>query len=332
VDYVLAVDLGGTKIYSALVGPGDLIVRKDVRPTEAELGRERALDNIMAGLEAVAPQEVLQEGKILGLGIGAPGPLNPCTGQICFAPNLCWRNFNLRDFLQERLGIPVFLENDANLAALGEHLYGAGQGSSDLVFITVSTGIGGGLILKGEIYDGAFGGAGEIGHLSVVPDGPVCSCGGHGCLEALASGWAIRRQAQDLITAGQGRRILSAAGGDVKAVGCPAIVQAGHDGDPEARELLASAGRYLGQAIGNIANLLNPSLFVIGGGLAAAAGRLLLDEAGTAAGQRVFPALSCFLKIVPAALRERAGVLGAAAYVHCQLERRLPAQLEGRGV
>ena len=195
-DYVLAVDLGGTKIYSALVGPGDLIVRGNVRPTEADLGQERVLGNIMTGIAAVTPQEALRNGKILGLGIGAPGPLDPRTGKICYAPNLRWQDFNLRDVLQDRLGIPVFLENDANLAALGECLYGAGQGNDDMVFITVSTGIGGGLILRGEIYDGAFGGAGEIGHLSVVPDGPLCSCGGQGCLEALASGWAIRRQAR----------------------------------------------------------------------------------------------------------------------------------------
>jgi glucokinase len=190
-----------------------------------------------------------------------------------------------------------------------------------MVFITVSTGIGGGLILRGEIYDGAFGGAGEIGHLSVVPDGPRCSCGGKGCLESMASGWAIRCQAQDLIAAGQGKGILAAAGGDAEAVGSPEIVQAAYDGDPEARELLASAGRYLGQAIGNIANLLNPSLFIIGGGVATAAGRLMLDAAEAAAEQRVFPALRCFLKIVPGALKARAGVLGTAAYAHRKLEK-----------
>jgi glucokinase len=318
-DYVLAVDLGGTKIFTALVGPGDQIICSDVRPTEADLGLERVLDNIMTGIAAVTPQDTLRGGKVLGLGIGAPGPLNPCTGKICYAPNLCWRDYNLRDFLQGRLGVPVFLENDANLAALGEYLYGAGRGNDDMVFITVSTGIGGGLILRGEIYDGAFGGAGEIGHLSVVPDGPRCSCGGKGCLESMASGWAIKRQAQDLIAAGQGKGILAVAGGDAEAVGAPEIVQAAHDGDPEARELLASAGRYLGQAIGNIANLLNPSLFIIGGGVATAAGRLMLDAVEAAAELRVFPALRCFLKIVPGALKARAGVLGTAAYAHRKL-------------
>ena len=165
-DYVLAVDLGGTKIYSALVGPGDLIVSRDVRPTEVELGQERVLDNIMAGIRAVAPEEARRvpacgRGRILGLGIGAPGPLDPCAGKVCFAPNLHWRDFCLRDVLQSRLGIPVFLENDANLAALGEHLYGAGQGNDDMVFITVSTGIGGGLILRGRSMTGPLAAPGR---------------------------------------------------------------------------------------------------------------------------------------------------------------------------
>jgi glucokinase len=319
-DYVLAVDLGGTKIYSALAGPGDLIAGRDVRPTEAELGRERVLDNIMSGIGAVTPDQGLTaHDRVLGLGIGAPGPLNPRTGMVYATPNLPLRGFNLRDALQERLGIPVFLENDANLQALGEHLYGAGQGSSDLVFINVGTGIGGGLILGDEIYDGAFGGAGEIGHLRVVPDGPECTCGGRGCLEAVASGWAIRRQAHELIASGRGLRILEAAGGDVQAVGPPAIVQAARDGDPEALELLATAGRRLGQAIGNVASLLNPALFIVGGGVATTAGRLMLEAAEATAGEWVFPALRCFLKIVPAALKGRAGVLGAAAYAHRQL-------------
>ncbi len=318
-DYVLAVDLGGTKIYSALVAPGGLIERRDVRPTEVDLGQERVLDNIMAGIEAVAPPAASHDASVLGLGIGAPGPLDPHTGKICFAPNLHWHDFNLRDFLQKRLDIPVFLENDANLAALGEHRYGAGRGHDHMVFITVSTGIGGGLILDGDIYDGAFGAAGEIGHMSVVPDGPECTCGNRGCLEALGSGWAIKRQAGELIASGRGRRILDAAGGDASAAGSPAVVQAARAGDPEAGALLAMAGRYLGQAIGNVANLMNPSIFVIGGGVAAAAGGLLLESAGEAAGQRVLPALHSFLKIVPASLRARAGVLGAAAYAYRRL-------------
>lgn len=318
-NYVLAVDLGGTKIYSALVGPGDRIINRDVRPTEAARGKDRVVANILASLEAVLPPGARQEGRIAGIGVGAPGPLDPRTGRIFFAPNLQWHDVNLKEILQSTLGLPVFLENDANLAALGEHLYGAGQGYEDLVFITVSTGVGGGLILRGDIYSGAFGGAGEIGHLVVEPGGPLCSCGNRGCLEAVASGRALRKRALELIAAGKGRRIFELAGGDPEAVDAPVVAQAAHAGDPEACELLAGAGRYLGLAIGNIANLLNPPLFVIGGGVARGAGELLLGPARAGARQHVFPALRDFLKIVPGALRGRAGVLGAAAYARRKL-------------
>ncbi len=318
-DYVLALDLGGTKIYSALVGSGDQIIKKDVRPTEAAQGKEKVIANILASLEAVIPSRSRQDGLIAGIGVGAPGPLDSRSGTIFFAPNLEWQNVNLKEILENALGYPVFLENDANLAALGEYLYGAGQGHEDMVFITVSTGVGGGLVLGGEIYSGAFGGAGEIGHLVVAPDGPLCPCGNRGCLEAVASGRALKRKALDLIAAGKGRRILELAGGEPEGVEAPVITRVGHAGDPEARALLAEAGRYLGLAIGNIANLLNPSLFIIGGGVARGAGKLLLGPARAEAELRVFPALRDFLKIVPGALRGRAGVLGAAAFARRKL-------------
>ncbi|MDH7577948.1 MAG: ROK family protein [Bacillota bacterium] len=318
-DYIVAVDLGGTKIYSALVGTGDRIIEKDVRPTEAAQGKEKVIANILASIEAVLPPGARKKGTIAGIGVGAPGPLDSRTGRIFFAPNLQWHDVNLKEILQDALRLPVFLENDANLAALGEQLYGAGQGFDDLVFITVSTGVGGGLILKGDIYSGAFGGAGEIGHLVVDPNGPLCPCGNRGCLEAVASGRALKRKALELIAAGKGRRILELAGGKPGAVDAPEITRAGYAGDPEARELLAEAGRWLGLAIGNIANLLNPPLFVIGGGVARGAGRLLLEPARAEASLRVFPALRDYLQIVPAALRGRAGVLGAAAFARRSL-------------
>jgi len=321
-DVVLAVDLGGTKIYSALVGPGEQILRRDVRPTEAALGQERVIANILASLEAVTPPGALRDGSILALGVGAPGPLDPVAGRIIFAPNLQWRNVNLKEILQNALGLPVFLENDANLAALGEHLYGAGRGHDHMVFITVSTGVGGGLVLNGEIYSGAFGGAGEIGHMVVAPGGPACSCGSSGCLEAVASGRAIKQKAVELISAGNGNKILHLAGGCPGEVDAPAVTRAAQEGDPEAQEILETAGRCLGLAIANICTLLNPSLFVIGGGVARGAGMFLLDPAEKEARLRVLPAFKESLKIVPAALLGRAGVLGAAAYARRKLAER----------
>ncbi|HHW41036.1 MAG TPA: ROK family protein [Syntrophomonadaceae bacterium] len=321
-NLVLAVDLGGTKIYSALVGPGERILRRDVRPTEAALGQKRVIANILASLEAVTPAGPLREGAVMALGVGAPGPLDPVTGRIIFAPNLQWRNVNLKEILQDALGLPVFLENDANLAALAEHLYGAGRGHDHIVYITVSTGVGGGLILNGDIYSGAFGGAGEIGHMVVAPGGPACSCGNRGCLEAVASGRAIKQRAMELIAAGNGNKILQVAGGSPEEVDAPAVTRAAQEGDPEAKEILETAGRYLGMAIANICTLLNPSLFVVGGGVARGAGMLLLDPVEKEAHLRVLPAFRESLKIVPAALLGRAGVLGAAAYARRKLAER----------
>ncbi len=325
---VLAVDLGGTKICSALVGEGGEVLRQDVRPTEASLGQQRVIDNILSSLRAVTPPGTLGSG-IRALGVGAPGPLDPQKGEIIFAPNLQWRNVNLRQILEDALGIPVFLENDANLAALGEHLYGAGRGHDHMVFLTVSTGVGGGLILNGEIYSGAYGGAGEVGHIVVAPDGPPCSCGNRGCLEAVASGRAIRRMAAELISSGGGKGILELAGGDPSAVDAPLVTQAAQGGDPEAGGILETAGRYLGMAIASVCTLLNPSLFVIGGGVARGAGKLLLRPAEDEALRRVLPAFRDSLRIAPAALLGRAGILGAAAYARRKLREGEIAQEKG---
>lgn len=319
-EYVLAIDLGGTKIYSALVGSGTEIVRRDVRPTEAYEGKDRVIANILASVMAVTSPEALQDGLIKAIGLGVPGPYNRCTGRVCYAPNLHWHDVNLAEILQSEFGLPVFVENDANLAALGEHLYGAGRGSENMVFITVSTGVGGGLILNGDLYTSSSGGAGEIGHMAVAPGGPVCSCGNKGCLEAVASGRAIKKRALDLIGSGKGLKILELAGGDPMAVEAPLVTRAGQNGDPEACEILAEAGYYVGLAIGSIANLLNPQLFVIGGGVAYGAGDLLLEPAKKEAVLHVFPDFKQNLNIVPAALRERAGVLGAAAYARRRVQ------------
>lgn len=317
-EYYLAVDLGGTKISSALVGP-EGIISEDLRPTEACRGQEYVLGAILSGLRAATETGLPAGCRITALGVSAPGPLDPKSGFIYFAPNLKWHDVNIREILMQALDLPVWVENDANLAALGEQLYGSGKGCDDLVYITVSTGVGGGLILNGEIYDGSLGGAGEVGHLAVAPDGPVCSCGNCGCLEAVASGWALKREARELIAGGGGRFLLELAGGRLEAVDAPLVTEAAGSGDSESRALLESAGSFLGLAIGNIANLLNPQIFVIGGGVAVGAGPMLLEPATREARLHIYPSFKENLRIVPAALPGRSGLLGAAAYARlCQ--------------
>lgn len=312
---VLAVDLGGTKIYSALVGREGKIICEDIRPTMSDGGFSLVADRILASLNRVMP-----EGEPpVGVGVAVPAYLDPKTERIIYSPNLKWQNVDLKKKIEDALGLPVWLENDANLAALGEHRYGAGKSYKHMVYITVSTGVGGGLILEGKIYGGAFGGAGEFGHMIVDAQGPVCSCENRGCLEGLASGCAIKRDAQQLVKDGKGRYMLSLAG-SVEGIDARVVGKAAFDGDDEARAVLARAGRYLGIAIASVANLLNPGAFIIGGGVACGVGKFILDPARDEAYKYTYPPYRRFLKIIPAALMAQSGILGAAAYAWDQLD------------
>jgi glucokinase len=312
---VLALDLGGTKIYSALVEREGKIIREDIRPTMSDGGFSLVADRILDSLYSV----MLEGEHPAGVGVAVPAYIDPKTDTIIFSPNLKWHNVDLKKKLEDALGLPVWLENDANLAALGEHRYGSGKSYQDMVYITVSTGVGGGLILGGKIYGGAFGGAGEFGHMIVDVHGPECSCKNRGCLEGLASGCAIKRDAQQLVKSGKGRHMLFIAG-SVEKIDARVVGKAAIDGDKEAQAVLANAGRYLGIAIANVANLLNPGAFIIGGGVACGVGDLILDPARHEAYQRTYPPYRAFLKIIPAALRSQSGILGAAAFAMDQLE------------
>ncbi len=314
-DKVLAVDLGGTKIYSAMVSRSGEIICEDKCLTGPEKGVDAVIDRITHSLKCVCSAG----DQPLGIGVAVPAYIDPEKGVILFAPNLKWRDVDLKRILEETFNLPVWMDNDANLAALGEHRYGAGRGYRDLVYITVSTGVGGGLILNNQIYRGGFGGAGEFGHMIVDAHGPICSCGNEGCLEGLASGCAIMRDARELVRSGRGKGILAAAEG-IEGVDACAVGKAALEGDPEAREILVAAGRHLGRAIASVANLLNPELFIIGGGVACGVGELLLEPAYEEAYRRTYPPYREQLKIIPAALKGRSGLLGAAAYAWDQLQ------------
>ncbi|MGQ9511742.1 ROK family protein [Thermodesulfitimonas sp.] len=313
-EYIVGVDLGGTKIRTALATL-DGEVRAEVEvPTGATAGYTRVIEQIAGTIEEVRQQAGFS-GKPLRVGLGAPGPLDPQKGKgiVHVAPNLGWRNVPLAADLAALVGAPVLLENDANLAAVGEFAYGAGKGVQDMVYITVSTGIGGGLILGGRLYRGAGYGAGEIGHITLLPDGPLCSCGNRGCLEALASGTAVARQARELIGRGGGRGILTLAGGVPETVTAKMVAEAACQGDGEAKALFAEAARWLGIGIAAVVNLLNPAVVVLGGGMMKSAALFWgkLEEEVTA---RTLPGTREVLRLKVAELGGRSGVLGAVAY------------------
>jgi glucokinase len=228
-------------------------------------------------------------------------------------PNLPgWRSVPLRQWIQDELGLPTALENDANAAALAEHRFGAGRSTKHMIYVTASTGIGGGFILNGELYNGATGGAGEIGHMTILPQGPHCGCGNRGCLEALASGRAIAREARERVKCGVPTLIADLAEGDPDRISAKLVAQADAQGDIEAQEILDEAMTYLGVGMANLVNLFNPELIVIGGGLTKM-GERLFDPVRRIVDRRAFRTAAQVVKVVPAQLGDDVGVLGAAA-------------------
>ncbi len=310
--YVIGVDLGGTKIYTALAAGDGKILTETKLPTEAEKGQEHVVGRIIETIEYVQNAAAVPPGTVRALALGAPGPLDTKKGIIHFAPNLRWHNVPIAQILEERMSLPVSLDNDANLAALGEHVFGAGRGVANMVYITVSTGVGGGLILDGKLYRGSADGAGEIGHMMVSPGGPLCSCGNRGCLEAVASGTAIAREAKDLVARGGGQKILTAAEGDPGKISAAEVAAAAAGGDPEAIFIITKAAHFIGIGIANILNLLNPSLVVLGGGVMKI-GELLWKGITLKVESRTMEAARRAVRLVPAELGGRSGVMGAIA-------------------
>jgi len=309
-DYVIGVDLGGTKIYTALAGSkGDILAEIKIF-TQASYGPEHVIRRIVRSVEQVQLKAGIR-GKVNALGIGAPGPLDPVRGIVYRAPNLGWHDIPLKKILEDKTQMPVAIDNDANLAALGEHVFGAGRGVEDMVYVTVSTGIGGGLILGGKLYYGSAFIAGEIGHMTIEPNGPKCRCGNKGCLEALASGTAMSRLAGELVEQGRGLGILKIAG-EKNKISSEIIAMAAASGDQEALDILALAGKYLGIGLANIINLLNPALILLGGG-AIQAGEPLWQAMEGELGKRALPAAHRQAEIIHAALGQRSGLMGAIA-------------------
>lgn len=309
---VVGIDLGGTKIRAVVVDVAGAIVAEDVRPTEAEQGQAAVVERLVASARAAITASGRPPASILAVGVTAPGPVDFDAGVLHQPPNLPgWDRVPLAAILGERLGLPTFLENDANAAAYGEYRYGAGRGLRHLIYLTISTGIGGGLILNGQLYRGADGAAGELGHVTVDDDGPPHNCGMVGCLEVMASGTAIARMAAESVAAGRSEALarLAAETGELTAVEVDAAADAG---DPVAQEILARAAHYLGVGLAGFINIFNPEAIVVGGGVTRI-GRQLLEPAFALARTRAFELPARTVRLTTAALEGRAEVLGVTA-------------------
>lgn len=313
----LAVDVGGTNIRAARCTPQGEVIARARYPTISEDRRESVLDRILAAIHEVLPAEGADRDGVQALGVSVPGALDPRAGVVWHAANLPgWVNYPLKHKLERRLRLPVAIGNDANLAALAEWKFGAGRGYDDVLYLTISTGIGGGVISDGRLITGAGGLATEFGHVTVAPHGPVCGCGRRGHLEALASGAAIARAARLRLKARPAppSTIPDHAGGQIDAVTARHVGEAARAGDVLAVSLLAEAGTYLGQAIADFLHIFNPSIVILGGGVANNVGDLLLEPARAAVRQRSISdryVQDC--PIVQAQLADDAGLLGALA-------------------
>ncbi len=267
-DLYGAIDLGGTNVRAIVAGLDGKVLGDRIQPSRAAEGLEPTLASMLEALAASAVEANVSVAGLKGLGICSAGWVDSERGIVPAAPQLPgWRNVPLTKIMQERTGVRAWLENDANAAALGEHIFGAGKKARHLVYITVSTGIGGGIIADGKLYGGAKGSAGEIGHTIIDPAGPLCGCGNYGCLEALASGTAIARRGEETTASGESPQLaaLKQKGEPITAESMAAAAMAG---DAASKEIFAEAGRFLGIALANLVNLLSPELILIGGGVA----------------------------------------------------------------
>jgi glucokinase len=312
-DLFLGIDLGGTKIIAGLADREGRIFARQHRETQASEGPTAVLHRLTGAATQLLTAENVDRGQVAAIGVAAPGPIDARSGVVTAPPNLPgWIDVPLGQLIQNELGLPTFLENDGNAAALAEHRFGAGRGADHMIYVTASTGIGGGLILNGCLYSGATGAAAEVGHMTILPQGPLCGCGNRGCLEALASGTAIAREARERVARGAPTVITELAEGSLDRITAKLVAQAANQGDVEAEAILNEAMTYLGLGMANLVNLFNPQLIVIGGGLTKM-GERLFGPVRRIIDLRAFPTSAAAVEVSRARLGDDVGLLGAAA-------------------
>jgi glucokinase len=319
---VVGIDLGGTKILAGVVDAKGKILSQAKRATKPDEGVNAVIDRMARTVRDAVKAADLQPGDIAAVCSCAPGTIDAENGVVRFAPNLAnWENVPLAKLLSDSLSLPAFVENDVNLGTLGEHVLGAGQGVDNVIGIFVGTGIGGGLILNGQLWAGWRGGAGEVGHTVVLAEGPVCGCGSRGCVEALASRTAIERDIWAGIKAGRQSLIPDIMQRDQRQrLTSGALAEALEKGDPLVRDVIGRAQFYLGVLVGNLVNIIDPQMVIIGGGVAEALGEAYVQPIRPVAYQYSINKRGAGeVQIVSAKLGDHAALLGAAVHARQQL-------------
>jgi glucokinase len=312
--YVVGIDLGGTKINAALSDNLGTIISQKIIKTEASLGELSVLNKIIGVVDDLLEKNSAIKEDIKAIGIGSPGPLDPKKGIIIRTPNLPFVNFDLVRPIKDKFKIPVFLDNDCNAAAIGEYYFGAGRGKTDMIYVTISTGVGAGAILDGNIYRGKNGNALEFGHTSIIEGGPRCNCGNYGDVEVLSSGTAIARQAREIISEGTETSLRKYENPTTYEV-----FMESKKGDKAATEILNKSFNYFGIGIANLVNMFDPEMIVIGGGVANV-GDILFDKIWDAVRSRSLNR-GQGIEILPAKLGQNAGVLGAVGLALMELKK-----------
>lgn len=306
-EFVIGIDLGGTKINTAIVDFQGNIIKQINIPTLANEGENVVLNRIIKTIDEVLNKSEIKIENIRAIGIGAPGPLDSKEGIIITTPNLPFKNFNIINPIKKIYNINTYIDNDGNVAAIGEHTFGAGKGSKNMIYITVSTGIGGGAILNGNIYRGNTCNALEVGHMTLDPKGPLCNCGNYGCAEVLASGTSIGRQGRQAIE----KKVITSLSkySDITAY---EVFNEAKNGDKVCGEIVNKSLNYLGICIANLVSIFDPEVVIIGGGVSKA-GEVVFNTVKDVVKMRCFKILADSCEILPAKLSTNSGAIGAAA-------------------
>ena len=322
--YIIGVDLGGTNIVvGAMPEDGSREIAFRSAPTRASEGEDSVVERIIQMIGDVMAVTMAETGapreRFLGVGVGAPGPLDRAKGIVITAPNLGWKMFPLRDRIQAATGLRTTLDNDANCATMGEAWTGAAKGAKNVIGVTIGTGIGGGIIIDGRLYHGSSDVAGEIGHMTIDSTGRRCGCGNYGCLEAYASGTAIAERAREALAGETDGVLLALCDGQLPKVTAQMVYKAANEGDLIAIDVVRETARFLGAGIGALLNVLNPEVVVLAGGVINA-GEALFAPLKAEIRRRAFAPAVDACRIVPGMLGGSAGVVGAVAAFKAQTD------------
>ena len=312
--YWVGFDLGGTKMLAKVFDSKYRTVGRERTKTKGYEGAEAGLERITTTIQKALHDADIKSTQVEGIGVGCPGPLDLKRGKIRMAPNLGWTNVPVKKHLEAAFSCPSVILNDVDAGIYGEYRFGAAQSAQTVVGVFPGTGIGGGCVYEGNILQSKSGSCMEIGHVQVVPEGPLCGCGRRGCLEAIASRLVIASRSAAAAYRGQAPHLLSIAGTDVAQIRSGALAESIKAGDTTVENIVREAARNIGRAVAGVVHLLGPDLIVLGGGLVEAMPDLFIQEVDTAAKQRVLPSLVDSFEVVAAQLGDDATAMGAAAW------------------